>query len=452
MVFATCAVAQVPEALRRAAESRSADVIATSRVEFMLTTRVGDESDVPRTQFFTWRCAGLDHMNIDHGAEDGVVIRGPDGKVGNYTFTGPRSVLVQDGEIWEHIEDSPKAAVWNADRADMFTALDLRRLGLYPANDYADLEQTNAKYGLAPLKYSQSDEGSLKVVTCSVDGQGGFKWWIDPARDWSIVRAVTFAPDGNNIGEVRFTLRQFDGYWFPAKVEHYRLAAGETTPARVLEIFHAEFNRPEHPAYLTKEHIGVEPGMSVVPQEPGRPGGVWDGRAVVSFAEFQRKVETGEASPGVTRQRSMLRLQKAAERERLLAERSASSQPSRAPASRPISPDTEWETFTRAFVAIYGLDQEQTPKAWQVCRDCQDRAREFVEQRESKIADVDSRLASAAPGSEQREQAEKEKAKLLEPIDAIFREQLRPRLFKLLTRDQLKRGAEHADAKGDLAP
>lgn len=64
---------------------------------------------------------------------------------------------------------------------------------------------------------------------------------------------------------------------------------------------------------------------------------------------------------------------------------------------------------------------------------------------------MDRRLAASADEAK-RKQVEAERAHLLLPIAEIFEKELRPHLFNLPARDQLKHAMAGPEATGALAP
>jgi len=106
---------------------------------------------------------------------------------------------------------------------------------------------------------------------------------------------------------------------------------------------------------------------------------------------------------------------------------------------------TGWEGYTRRFIEAHKLDDEQQQKAWSVCHKCQDLARNYVNRQKSRFERLEARLnelqQSSPPPVKEIGQIRGELAGLMRPVDDIFENQLKPRLDRLLTREQ-RRQAE----------
>lgn len=453
VTFIAITDSEVPEALRKAQAQRSPEALRTARIDYSLEWRTGEPNESPHSRFFSWRCAGPDLMNVNYGREDGVIHESQDGSPSTATFLGHISALAQDGQIWAHTEDCPEVGVWPTFRAGRFALLDLRKIGFYPANLYDDLEMARERLGPDGGQYSQRSEGGLEIVTFEIKERGGFVWWIDPAKDWAVVRNATFDAEGKQIGETRFEYEVFDGYWFPRHIENLDTSGGQASPFLVIDTIAAEFNRPEHPPMLTKADIGTEVGTAIMYEESDRPMAIWDGAKPVSRAEYRARVEQGELTPGPNRQRVLRQLQARAEREARLREITATTQATSKPAPR----ESEWERFTREFIKIYELGDEQSQKAHLICRECQNLAREILDSRRSEIESVEGELsAMSAPGGTvnpaKRQELQRKLDRLTAPVQAIFESNLRPRFFKLPTKAQLEKGRQKPMAAGPLAP
>lgn len=444
--------AELPDALRRAQAGRSAETLKTARIEYSVAKQV-EGSQAPATRFYSWRCAGPDYLNVNHGREDGVVHVDANGDESEITFRGPISALFQSEQVWEHTEDCPEASVWTRSRRDRFGLMDLRTIGLNPGSDYEDLERLRAQLGNPPFKYSERVEGPLVVVTCLDISGWKFEWWIDPQRDWSIVRNATSNPEGKQLGETRFELEVFDGIWFPRKIEFFRMGAGESTPGVTIETICAEFNRADHPLELRKSDIGIEVGTRIAYEETDQKGGYWDGNSILPAETFHNKVSNGELTSGPNRQRVIRRLQAKAALDRI--QYSAQSRVGNNSASKPAITESEWERFTREFISVYSLNDEQSQKAIAICNECQALARSYLDRKRSELEALEKEKAVLAKqqNSKDRQVTIDQRLKRLNtPIQEIFEKEHRPRLFRLPTRSQLDKGQVKPQAIGLLAP
>ena len=302
-----------PPALRAAEEARSRALVCTAAIEFSETCTVNTKAPdgppgPPRRQYYSWRCAEDDYITVYRGDAEGVVMRDAEGRPrDDLDYSGPMHFLVQNNEVWQHVQDSPLVSVWPEDRQDFWRLHDLRLLGLQPVTFGRDLEEETRKYGYPPLQYETTADGSLYVVTASSE-RGKYRWWIDSEKNWSVVRTGVWLDD-RQIGETRFALQEIDGVWFPTRIERYRLGAGDVEPSTVISILSAEFNRPYHPRKLTPADIGIEPGASITYEERNpSPLMMWDGDQPVPPEEFLQRVGRGELSWGPTMVREVVRL------------------------------------------------------------------------------------------------------------------------------------------------
>jgi hypothetical protein len=440
-----------PLALRKAIAARSADLLFTARIEFSVTEKEDGHAGAPRDRFYTWKCAGDRYVLVNQGDDEGVFERDAEGKPVPAWLNRPEHSLVMDGQVWQHMEGTLDACVLGDDSRAFFSLHDLRKMGLNPVTFGSDLDETLRSHGYPPLEYETRVIDGLHVVSGS-SGDGGVKWWIDPEKGWNVVRTEVFH-EGRKIGERRFELRldPHDGIWFPRKVELYRLAAGDTDPSSVIELHSTEFNRPEHPAELTPAGIGIEVGTSMTFQdrEPVRFG-YWDGEKAVPFAELMQRIQSGELTMGASVSRARAQLRSHARRQKLMASAPEATSPDGAPATRPALTipelewttfETQWEAYTRLFIARYRLDKEQAQKAWSVCKDCQERGRAYVANHRSELEELDRRIETAkkpSPAGDKALAAELalQRQKLMGPLAKLFEERLKARLEFLPTRAQ----------------
>ena len=437
-----------PESLNRAIASRARHRLFTARLEYCVRQRdvPPGMSEAARLHFYTWKCAGEDYITIDQGDAEGVVFRGLDGEPAPLTFAGPSHYLLQNGELWQHTESDISAKVFPGED-NQFSVIDLRNAGLNPSKtggDLSELEQRVVQFGYPPLQYTETVQDGLRIVTAA-NTEGSFRWWIDPEKDWGIVRTETYLHQ-RKIGEERYTLEQIDDIWFPVRAEHYRLAAGDVEPSTVTEVLSAEFNRPEHPIVFTPADIGIEPGMAINYLGFENPLTLyWDGEKTVTFDEFKERKKRGEIEEGPTLKREVARLRAAGE-QRVNPTRFGESAPKSAPTTtRPADPwrmhESEWEAYTREFIAHYALGKDQASRARTILKDCQQRAASRLARLRPKIRAHEDRVAALraagkALSTEVAANLEAHAQRLRAPFDEIFEKQLKPRLDSLPTRKQ----------------
>jgi hypothetical protein len=429
-----------PPALVAAEEARDSAWLRTARIEFRRDwLGSSDTTSPPACHYFTWRCAGDTYITVDQGDQDGVVMRDADGRPrDDLPYHGPMNFLVRGNEIWMHVEDAPTVEVWAAERQSFFKLHDLRKEGLDPVADGADPEERLRALGYPPPDYESFEENGLIVVTARARG-GELRWLIDPDKDWNIVRTGVWV-NGKQIGDTRYTLAQYDGVWFPQRMERYRLGAGDVAPSTVVTVLSAEFNRPNHPQELTPPDIGIEAGATIIFEDPGlyAPNSLmWDGRKPVLAAEFIERLEKGELHRGPTIQREFERAK--AELKAAAAGQSATTRPVHFEAALdPQNFESQWERYTRRFIVRYRLDDEQARKAWTICRECDERGRKYVAGRRSDFEEWQGRrdaLNKATPEDREKQspRVHERRAELMQPVERIFEDRLKPALDQLPT-------------------
>lgn len=438
-----------PEALRFAEEARANHRLRTAKLELVEHSRSGGVDDV---RYRTWKCAGDDVIIVDHGDADGVVQRDAEtGKPAQIDYPGPMGFLVQGDQVWWHSEDSPLAKVLPRENRSMFNLWDLRRLGVDPDTPGESIEQRAAANDIA-LRYSEQPDGELvRAIVKTKDSS--VSWWIDPARDWSVVHTETVVL-GKVVEDARYTLEKLDGVWFPVRAELYELGADPAAPTQTIEVISAEFNRPEHPQKFSPADVGIEVGTQVsflggnsAAQDQGPMW--WDGGKLVSGAEYHRRLDAGEIvkGPTVAREHARLRARSAAREQQVpkAAPKPATTQP------MTIDPLGDWERYTLAFIARHQLDDGQRERALAILRDCRDlgntqltRSRERIQRWEEQQRTVCG-MPSQIPG--ELERLKRERAELTAGLDRIFEDRLKPRLDALLTSQQRK-ASESQPASG----
>lgn len=129
----------------------------------------------------------------------------------------------------------------------------------------------------------------------------------------------------------------------------------------------------------------------------------------------------------------------------------ATRQPTRNPApGKPVA-ESEWEKYVREFCARYKLDEPQTQQANTILKQCQENAEKISASKKNELEEIDRKLnelKSSKDPAKTKESTEltKRRAALLEPINKIFEQQLKPKLERIPTRAQ-RRAAEEAAKK-----
>lgn len=465
-LFCTFMGTDQPDVLVRAIAAHDAAHLRTARLELAIRTEPRAGGDPGRTHYYTWLCTESERASMIQGDQDGIVRRDEHGDAVALEYNGPIYGLFADGDVWQHSESAPNADVWGQTDAGAAMAigaqlLDFRHIGLDPAGLTENPADRAKSLGLPPLEYAVTADGDLTKVTATTSNGGALIWWIDVRRDYSIVRTAA-EQGGRRIGEQRFTIDRRDGIWFPVRVEHYRIAAGDVpgaVPSKTIEVIAAEFNRPEHPQHLTPADIGIEVGTRVTYQDPGRTGGgIWEGRRLIPVEQFVAQLQAGQLLRGPTVQRELLR-----HGGRLTAAETAAPPPASAPAvmgrlaavaitsqRRAVyTIESDWEAYTRRFIERFRLDQEQTARALEILKDCQSQATQFVRSHADGFSTADDKLAEARAGGDRAkiEAAGERARKLRAPIDEIFESKLRPRLDRLPTQSQREAAAPTPTAR-----
>lgn len=264
--------------------------------------------------------------------------------------------------------------------------------------------------------------------------------------------------DDKVIGETRFELAEQDGLWFPRRVECWQ--PDGSAPLSTVEILRAEFNRADHPNELGPADIGVEPGMSIDFLDGSRRGPMkWDGERPVDVDGYFDRVKRGELQDGVNYAREVARLAARDLRSARLAEAALAELAAYGSASRKTGvapPMTVWEKYTRRVIAVYELDDDQSQRAFVLCREAQKHAGAVLSRRSNELAELERKLTALrqATGDDarvRRESLQTSIAALLAPLDAIFADQLKPRLLRLPTRAQIDAADKAGRVKPDVA-
>lgn len=439
--------------------------IHTAKVELEIVdaagTWQGRASDKP--QFITEMIAGERSVLIRRGDAEGVVVRRPDGQPDPKMGHMPYYILEEPGRAFERSDD-PLSTVRGRTRPPR-SRNDLRALGVaaFPSRfELHDAVWFDNVHNPAAPRLERSRDGELEIVRLTMSTKQR-TYWIDPARDWSVVR-VREEDEQGGWRESRSDLVQTDGVWFPRSVLFFssRFKDGRE-PSQIVRVTDAEFNRPSHPPRLTLTHIGVEVGMTVDTEDSGgRTVGRWDGDNVVSSVEFVQRLVSGELAEGP----SLVAANAAAYDAHVRATLDAGAdapvdlEPLAAmwvgPIARrwnetkdPKAPRrawTPWEAYVRDFIQRYQLDDEQRQKAQLILNECEERAEIYLDSRKGemlKLLEAGVPIGARGPNDDPRDKGPRERLdQLLAPLARIFERQLKPRLERLPTRAQRSAAGE----------
>jgi hypothetical protein len=381
------------------------------------------------------------------GEDDAVALRGDEGGVfycsdGTVAQSrrGPHVALIRKEDTWAYDSDGLMAMA-SLDPAHAEHVWKLRSLGLNSFNSYRDVHDTLWRDGGKQpdaRSYSETVENGLHVVRAQTE-HGVTTWYIDAQRGWNPVR-VTYERDGQLAAESRSTLKEYDGIWFPATVAFFG-GNDPDHPLEVVTVASAAFNRPDQPRALTPADIGIEAGMSLHVERPGGKSEfmMFDGEKAVSQEEFVERVRAGEIKYGPTFLRTIAEIEAAAARSEVEGATEVGAVTGD-PTSARRRRESEWEAYTRKFIAKYHLDDGQSQKALSILRECQEEANQYLLRHKTEFERLQQKFQKVAkadaPKEEDLRARSQQAAKLRAPLNEIFEKQLKPRLEKLPTRAQ----------------
>lgn len=359
---------------------------------------------------------------------------------------GPMNVLNRDGECWTHEELSVFAEVRPAGLGHAGTP-DPRTFGLATVVSFETLEQTvwlGASDAAQESPYEEFDEHGMTIVKTR-DGDDEISYVVDPARGWNPVR-ITRRENGEVTQEMRCELAEFDGHWFPRRIEYFDADfENGSLPAEVIEIEHAAFNKAGDPARLGPADIKVDVETNIHRfngETQELELAFWDGEKLIAQDEYLRRLAAGELRAG-----EMFREADARNRAAMQAMTDSGVRPYRWYFAGRSTGDvtfrsfeSQWEVYTRQFIAKYSLTEDQTQQALTVLADCQIRANAYLASHRLEIDDLDRQIGAngqiSASAPAERHAALRDRARtLIGPIDQLTQE-LHDRLDRIPTRSQ----------------
>jgi hypothetical protein len=372
---------------------------------------------------------------------------------------GPLNVLNRDGECWTHEELSVFAEVWPTGHGFSGTP-DPRTFGLATVVSFETLDQTvwlGASDGERVSPCEEFDEHGMTIVKAR-DGNDEVSYVIDPARGWNPVR-ITRRANGLVTQEMRCELAEFDGHWFPRRIEYFDADfENGSRPAEIVEVEHAAFNRPGDPARLGPGDIRIDIGTNIHrfnSETQEHELTFWDGEKLISQDEYLRRAAAGELRAG-----EMFRAADAHNRAAMEAMVDQGLRPygwyfaGRSTGGATFRNfESQWEAYTRRFISRYSLTEDQTQQALAVLAECQARANAYLASHRREIEELDGQLGAngraSASAPAERHLALRERARaLIRPIDDLTRE-LHDRLDRIPTRSQR---AAHPTSRPTVLP
>lgn len=294
--------------------------------------------------------------------------------------------------------------------------------------------------------FSEETRADLVIVTARLAGGARVEWVVNSLKGWNVERVRVLVGDETQRETVSL-LKSYDGVWFPEAVTTY--VDGQLASA--VQVRGASFNAPEHPQRLTETDLGIEPGMERIAQGAGagsQPRMLWNGTRLVSREDFEAAVRRGEAQFGPTVLAWKQHVQRsgtpANERPDILLR----AYDPRASIHKKLS---LWEQYTESFIERFKLGDDQTQKARQILKECQDRANSLIDRRKTQIEEFYQRVeALRRPESTDEDtwtRIRREEKKAIGFLDEIFSDELCPKLDALPSRAQRESAASSAPSK-----
>lgn len=444
--------------------------------------------DRDRTTFFTHKFAESSLLEVRRGDADGLVFPATAGQ----PFSHSPIYVLREGRTkseWKYIEGSLGAGVRLEDEEFTSAVYDFRVWGLQPIasgpSNYDFREGhfdprivMDAVYRDRAASARQEDIGGGMVrVTLGFNEGGGAVYELSEREDFSPHLIVVTDGQGQEVWKSTFRCRKTGDRWFP----HWMHFEYHGEPLVTVDVLHASFNDPAHPAQLAPgAELGLPAGTNLtVWSRGGQELRYWDGEGIATLEDYSDGLREGRIDNSEFLHRC---------------ESNKTDPPGRFPtsASRLFVEATSdllrcprlWEQYTRDFITLYNLKPDQASAAWAVWRECHDSAATYLADRQREIdaaertlralraspdrPDTDARVAdesrdvatSADPpnapdkglsrqsgrtnskSSPETTRIEGRVAALWAPVESVFAQRLKPRLKSLLTQDQIAAGNE----------
>ncbi|MBE7457803.1 MAG: hypothetical protein HS102_14450 [Planctomycetia bacterium] len=424
------------------------NLCTTARIEWV--TRVAGE-ERRLTSVYTADEALLIDDGVNHAVSDAHV------RAKDFAYSR-RSKLLRRGESqWVYNALSPIAHVHGADSHEFSSQMDLRAALVAPSRpEWANAQDSSPMLHLQKHlsdvdHYETSVDSSSRPVVRAVWPTGRtMTWTLDPGFDGLPTHVQTMAPrfdGGLQVRDCEIEYLESDGRWFPKSFRYYMNGKQES----VIEVRHAEFDRPYHPEKLSiGEAFQMPAGVNVY--QAGKHG--WDSTTyafdgvdgLVYGDDFVEAVNSGSLKLAAFRRMRELpedvRLGRVPQLSYLepvpvyLAE----------PGSISRRPDA-WERYTREFIRKHRLRPRQEEAAWKLLAQCRVKAFDYLRSNSHHISEAarvkDATRNSSVGGDREAVADDHENQKIKErldklyaPVDKIFTDMLQPGLQNLLTPEQ----------------
>lgn len=414
----------------------------TGQIEYSVTDyeKAERKSREPREIFYSARFTEDQEVRVNRGDAEGAVLLTTEGDPHPMLGDAPFLIYYEDNAVWER-SDRPNDLVRKYESRSSSRG-DMRALGLSATNklnvNLHDLVWRDNVASPIRSKYVESVENDLQVIRVE-QSLSSTTYWIDPQRGWSPIRTRVEYPDGE-WSEARCVLKNWNGAWYPEIVDSFSSKFHDgAKPTRTIRVTEASMNAPDQPKRLTPESIGITIGSETAVYDQSmklQMHGRYDGKNIIPHKDYEAKLSSGEIAEEKT------------------SDQDASNSIPTVRTSPPIDRQSEyfigienyekltpWEEYTREFITQYQLNDEQAQKAWTICRECQNRARNYLLGKRETLRKIDERidvLRSASPQivTEEIRRLRQKRDTLITPVEEIFQNDLKPRLNRIPTRAQ----------------
>lgn len=380
-----------------------------------------------------------DMLFANRGDDDGWVLAG--------RSKHPELYLRDRHGWWSHRETSARATLVPCDSPEAPQFLkyvkDVRFVGVaaspWSMNQDVGFDAVWNDPAHAIAFWEEEQSGDRVIVRGHTLTEAVFEWVISPQKGWNAER-IRWQLEGD-WQEATCELKKLGDIWLPTRTEYQE--NGRTVA--VVRIDEASLNLDSDAAALAPQCLGLEPGMRVLiagKLEMGPNLTVWDGDKLSNWGVFVADVKAGRRAWGPTMQRVHRTGSTGSPYALDAAQAIAKLDGALALARQELRRhEGLWETYVRRFIARYALDPDQSQKALQVLSQAQQRGRELLSRVEKSFLPLQTEL-QACTDAERRADLERRIAELRAPIDAVFEEELKPRLERLPTREQRRRAGE----------
>lgn len=423
-----------------------------------------DPSDYHRTltvQRYTSQYGGGDCLFVEHPADDPKIIRERMGQP--WAFSEYRKLYQSNGDRWSYVEGAAHGNVVDAVSAPTSGFIDYRAASWLPlswasprgAGQVDPHTLFHDRVSAEVVSYeARPTRGGTTMVSANLRDRTRLTWWLDTESSAPLAfeRAAPLPEGGESIQRTEVQYGEIDGRRFPLRIE----SSIDGVRSGLITAQHVELDRSYQTAQLdVGDALRMLPGTNILRStaDSWSSPRIFDGHTDLEIADASAKGKAG--------------LLNTTEFERRMA--NWEQDPKRAYPKSPSDFESNatvrrspglWEDYTRSFIKVYALEEKQTDKAWEHLRTCQKKASDYLKRRDPEFVRIRTRSAEALSmrDSEQSTAEEKQKAdqallelrdekeKIDAGIDEFFSHDLKPGLFKLLSKQQRAEGEERLKA------